>query len=89
MTDEMVTYHLDRKQITLCDPFWSRYEGLILKVKIPYLWDALNDKVDSTEPSHAIKNFKIAAGIEEWEFNGLVFQNSDVYKWLEGGKLKP
>ena len=34
--------------------------------------------------SHAIENFKIAAGLSQGEFYGMVFQDSDVAKWLEG-----
>ena len=36
------------------------------------------------EKSHAIENFRIAAGLSEGEFYGMVFQDSDVAKWLEG-----
>ena len=36
------------------------------------------------EKSHAIENFKIAAGLSQGEFYGMVFQDSDVAKWLEG-----
>ncbi len=35
------------------------------------------------EPSHALRNFRIAAGVEQGEFYGMVFQDSDVAKWLE------
>ena len=28
----------------------------------PYQWKALNDELPNTEPSHAIENFRIAAG---------------------------
>src|SRR5690606_10902891 len=52
-------------------------------VVVPYQWDALNDRIEATEPSGAIRNFKIAAGLEEGEFYGMVFQDSDVAKWLE------
>lgn len=45
--------------------------------------DALNDRVAEAEPSHAITNFRIAAGLEKGEFYGMVFQDSDVAKWLE------
>ena len=31
-----------------------------------------------------LANFRIAAGLEEGEFYGMVFQDSDVAKWLEG-----
>lgn len=34
-------------------------------------------------PSHCIANFKIAAGDEEGKFYGMVFQDSDLAKWLE------
>lgn len=50
---------------------------------IPYQWDALNDRIPNAEPSHAIKNLRIAAGEEQGEFYGMVFQDSDVAKWLE------
>ena len=36
------------------------------------------------EKSHALDNFRIAAGLMEGEFYGRVFQDSDVAKWLEG-----
>lgn len=35
------------------------------------------------QPSHAIENFRIAAGRSQGEFYGMVFQDSDVAKWLE------
>ncbi len=50
---------------------------------IPYQWRALNDQIPDAAPSHAIKNFKIAAGEETGDFHGFVFQDSDVAKWLE------
>ena len=34
--------------------------------------------------SHAIENFRIAAGEAEGEFYGQVFQDSDLAKWMEG-----
>jgi DUF1680 family protein len=84
MSENAGFYSLDQKQIELRDPFWSKYEKLIREVALPYQWDALNDNAGSEEPSHAIKNFKIAAGLEKGEFYGFVFQDSDVAKWLEG-----
>jgi DUF1680 family protein len=50
---------------------------------IPYQWEALNDRISDAPASHAIKNFKIAAGEATGEFFGFVFQDSDVAKWLE------
>lgn len=50
---------------------------------IPYQWDALNDQVPDAEPSHAIENLRIAAGEKSGKYHGMVFQDSDVAKWLE------
>lgn len=38
---------------------------------------------DEGYPSHCIANFKIAAGDETGDFYGMVFQDSDLAKWLE------
>ncbi|MBR5536034.1 MAG: glycoside hydrolase family 127 protein [Clostridia bacterium] len=71
------------KNVKVNDGFWSKYESIAKDVIIPYQWDALNDNVPDTEPSHAIKNFRIAAGELEGEFGGFLFQDSDVAKWIE------
>jgi DUF1680 family protein len=74
---------LPLKKVQIKDDFWSEYVRLVREVVVPYQWDALNDRVPGAEPSHAIKNFKIAAGEEKGDFYGMVFQDSDVAKWLE------
>lgn len=81
------------KQITIDDKFWNYYRNLVKDVMIPYQWGVLNDEIDITadqttsyyakEKSHALRNLRIAAGIETGEFHGQWFQDSDVYKWLE------
>ena len=55
----------------------------------------MNDEIDTTVPddpagnqladnkSHAVANLKVAAGELDDESHGMVFQDSDVYKWLE------
>ncbi len=73
----------DLHQLKINDPFLGQYQRLVRDVVIPYQWDALNDRVTEAEPSHAIANFRIAAGLEQGEFYGMVFQDSDVAKWLE------
>jgi DUF1680 family protein len=60
---------------------------------IPYQWKALNDEVPGAEPSYCIRNFKLAAELTHPEldygvprdigFGGLVFQDSDLAKWIE------
>lgn len=71
------------KNVKINDNFWSQYMELVRDVVIPYQWEALNDRIEDAAPSYAIRNFKIAAGLEEGEFGGCVFQDSDVAKWLE------
>ncbi|HAT8012064.1 glycoside hydrolase family 127 protein [Citrobacter rodentium] len=73
----------DLKRITITDPFLGEYQWLIRDVVIPYQWQALNDNIPQAEPSHALANYRIAAGLEKGEFYGMVFQDSDVTKWLE------
>lgn len=70
-------------QVRIQDDFWSYYIGLVKDVVVPYQWEALNDRVEAAEPSGAVRNFRIAAGLEQGEFYGMVFQDSDVAKWLE------
>ncbi|AGE22473.1 MULTISPECIES: glycoside hydrolase family 127 protein [Geobacillus] len=69
--------------IKITEGFWSRYVDVVRKEVVPYQWEALNDLIPSAEPSHAIENFRIAAGESDGEFYGMVFQDSDVGKWLE------
>ena len=76
--------------------FVKRYRSIVRDVMLPFQWRVLNDEADitiarerkndagiPTEKSHALENFRIAAGRTEGEFYGMVFQDSDVYKWLE------
>lgn len=79
----MSVMEVDLHKLKISDPFLSKYQQLVRDVVIPYQWDALNDRIAEAEPSHAIKNFRIAAGLQQGEFYGMVFQDSDVAKWLE------
>lgn len=71
-------------QIRVEDRFWSPKQKMIADVVIPFQEKVLNDEVEGVEKSHALANFRIAAGLENGEFYGMVFQDSDVAKWLEG-----
>lgn len=70
-------------EVQIQDAFWSQYMELVRDTVIPYQWEILNDRVPDVERSHAVRNFKIAAGMETGSFYGEVFQDSDVAKWLE------
>ncbi|MCY9660855.1 glycoside hydrolase family 127 protein [Paenibacillus chondroitinus] len=76
-------HKLSLNQIQINDNFWNHYVSLVRNTVIPYQWDALNDRIPDAEPSHAIHNFRIAAGLETGEYHGWVFQDSDLAKWLE------
>ena len=65
------------------DRFFAPRIDLVRTQMLPYQWEALNDRLKDTEPSHCIENFRIAAGISRGEDHGMVFQDSDLYKWLE------
>ncbi len=71
------------RQIQIRDRFWDRYIRLVKEVLIPYQWDILNDRLEGVETSHCIQNFKIAAKEASGDFEGAVFQDTDVAKWLE------
>ena len=77
------------KNFDVADGFWGRYEKLVREVVLPYQENALNDRIEDAEKSHCIENFRMAAeklrtGKCDGEFYGMVFQDSDVAKWLEG-----
>ncbi len=63
--------------------FWSDKLELLLTKMIPFQWKVLNDEIEDAPSSHAVENFRIAAGEKKGEFKGRVFQDSDVAKWLE------
>ena len=69
--------------VSVRDDFWSPRQRLITDVTIPYMEKILRDEVPGAEKSHAIRNFEMAAGEAHGEFYGMVFQDSDVAKWLE------
>lgn len=74
---------LPLKDVRLDDSFWNKYTRLVTEQIIPYQWETLNDRVPDAEPSHCISNFQVAAGLKEGTFEGAVFQDTDVAKWLE------
>lgn len=76
-------HEININQITIHDTFWSAMQHRMIDTVIPFQEKVLNDEVPGVEKSHAIENFRIAAGLSEGEFYGMVFQDSDVAKWLE------
>lgn len=75
---------LPLKDIRITDPFFTARIDTARNTAIPYMWETLNDRVPGVAPSHCIHNFRIAAGLQEGEFEGWWFQDSDLWKWIEG-----
>ncbi|MDR1949202.1 MAG: glycoside hydrolase family 127 protein [Spirochaetaceae bacterium] len=79
--------------ITVNDRFWGAFMERVRTKVIPYQWKALNDAIPGAEPSYCIRNFKLAAELTHPEldygiprdigFGGMVFQDSDLAKWIE------
>ena len=74
---------ISNRHIQIHDSFFDHYVDMIADTVLPYQWDILNDRVEGAERSHCLENFRIAAGEKQGEFYGAVFQDTDVYKWLE------
>lgn len=75
--------NISLKNVQVQDGFWKPMQDLIIETVIPYQEKILNDEIPGVEKSHALANFRIAAGMEKGEFYGMVFQDSDVANWLE------
>lgn len=69
-------------RIQITDSLFGHYVDLVAEKMIPYQWDVLNGKGEHVR-SHCIDNFKITAGELEGEHKGVVFGDTDAYKWLE------
>ena len=74
---------LDLKKIRITDSLFGEYVNKVSEKIIPHQWKILNDQLEDSEPTYCIRNFRIAAGEEEGERKGVVFQDTDLYKWLE------
>lgn len=81
-------------KITITSQFWQRYRKLVAQKSVPFQWKMISDQEKpkvldkkvaggASKESNAIKNLKIAAGLETGNHSGMVFQDTDVYKWLE------
>ena len=78
------------KSFKLSEGLFSHYARLLCDTVVPFQEAVLNDRVENVASSHAIDNFRNAAALlkngekpENGDFYGMVFQDSDVAKWLE------
>lgn len=86
------------EQIKVQSKFWCERQKVIREQMIPYQWEIINDLKSvtiastntggdsdalDTDKSYVVENFLIAAGKKQGKRGGMVFQDSDAYKWLE------
>lgn len=71
------------RDVVITDKLFGRYAALVADKIIPYQWEALNGRVAEAERSHCIDNFRAAAGEQAGAHQGVVFHDTDAYKWLE------
>jgi DUF1680 family protein len=69
--------------IEIVNTLFGRYADLVADRIIPYQWDILNNRIEDAEKSWCIENFRIAAGEKKGKHSGIVFGDTDAYKWLE------
>jgi DUF1680 family protein len=74
---------LELKDIKVTDTLFSSYVKKVSEKIILHQWKILNDQLEDADPTYCIQNFRIAAGEEKGERKGVVFQDTDLYKWLE------
>ena len=74
---------LSLRDLTVDDGFWNERLRLVTDEMIPYQLDILTDRVPGAPPSRCVRNLRIAAGLEQGTFEGFVFQDTDLAKWLE------
>ncbi len=69
------------KDVCIHDRFWDRWKQNNREVTLPYLYDQLIT-------SGRVENFLKAAGRQPGGFSGMVFNDSDVYKWIEAASYE-
>lgn len=85
----MKNYGLPVTAVKEGEGFWPQRQKLIRDTVLPYQFSILNDQLEGVEKSHAIENLRLAAKagsgqpVAPEEYYGMVFQDSDVAKWLE------
>lgn len=71
------------ENVRIHDVFWDKYIDLVEDVILPFQWELINDRVEGAEKSYCIQNFRIVNEKRKEPHMGMVFQDTDVAKWLE------
>lgn len=72
----------DLKKIRVTDALFGHYVDKVAKVMVPTQWEILNGR-EGQSRCFCIDNFRVAAGLKQGEHRGVVFGDTDAYKWLE------
>lgn len=80
---EQHSRHLKYENVKITDELFGNYIKKVSERSIPYQWKMLNDQLIDAEPTYCIQNFRVAAKEMEGERRGVIFQDTDLYKWLE------
>ncbi len=65
------------QQVELRDQFWTNRMDVSRQVTVPYCFT-------KCEETHRIANFEVAGGLREGTFEGIRYNDSDVFKIMEG-----
>jgi len=76
MAEKEILEEIPLKNVEIDDKFWNKRLESNWKVTLDHLYLLL-------EKSGRIDNFRIAAGGKNGDYNGVFFNDSDVFKWLE------
>ena len=74
---------IDLHRVRVTDSIFGHYIRLLAEQILPYQWKTLADQDPETEKTYCIANFRVAAGQATGRHGGAIFQDTDLYKWLE------
>lgn len=83
MIDKLRIEPIVKKKVVISDSLFSVYVEAVKEQLLTYQWAALNDTMPNVEKTYCIYNFRVAAGEQKGRHRGAVFQDTDLYKWLE------
>ncbi|MFV0363480.1 MAG: glycoside hydrolase family 127 protein [Suipraeoptans sp.] len=74
---------IDLKDVVITDSLFGAYARRVYEKVIPHQWKILNDELPDMVATHCIENFRAAANGSVGTRKGVVFQDTDLYKWIE------
>lgn len=76
--DNLRNHPVGFSKVTVEDSFWKPRMDKLSEVTVPFCLD------QCTRQTHRVDNFAIAAGVRKGQFEGLFYDDSDLYKMIEG-----